>query len=258
MRFNDGVSLKFILTNHSNLVEQTEVCIMTEESANTRMRHRIESLSDLIFGLALSIGALTLIGQPPSDFPHLLAYILYYGFSFLILISIWRSYTRIMTLLPVETNHIINLNILLLFLVSIEPYLFNQLLFSQSLAWAENVSIVYAFDLGALFMIQTFFANSIVSEKKQSMSQELVGEYKFRRYILLISAVLFFVSALPVFWSWRIALSNDTQVQLRFIIWIIPLLSPLIVRLRTHQKMKNHSPLNTLSRKVTALKNSAL
>jgi hypothetical protein len=41
---------------------------MTEGSTGSPARLRIQSLSDLIFGLALSIGALTLIGQEPSDF----------------------------------------------------------------------------------------------------------------------------------------------------------------------------------------------
>jgi hypothetical protein len=40
---------------------------MTEAKEQTP-KSRIESLSDLIFGLALSIGALTLIGKPPDDF----------------------------------------------------------------------------------------------------------------------------------------------------------------------------------------------
>jgi uncharacterized membrane protein len=141
---------------------------MSEESTSSTTRPRIQSLSDLIFGLALSIGALTLIGQQPSDFQQLIVSILYYAFSFVILISIWRSYTRTMVLLPAETSSLINLNILLLFLVSIEPYLFNQLLASPSLEMVQNVSILYAFDLGGLFVIQAIFANSLVNQKKRS------------------------------------------------------------------------------------------
>jgi uncharacterized membrane protein len=91
-------------------------------------KSRIESLSDLIFGLALSIGALTLIGQPQNDFGQILQSILFYAFSFLILISVWYGYTRTMSLLHIETSKLVNLNILLLFLVSIEPFLFNQLI----------------------------------------------------------------------------------------------------------------------------------
>ncbi len=129
---------------------------MTEGSTGAPARPRIQILSDMIFGLALSIGALTLIGQPPSDFQGLLLSILYYAFSFLILISVWYSYTTTMSLLTVETARLINLNILLLFLVSIEPFLFNQMLHS-TYSLVQNISIIYALDLGGLFTIQAFF-----------------------------------------------------------------------------------------------------
>jgi len=195
---------------------------MTEGTTSSSVRPRIQSLSDLIFGLALSIGALTLIGQKPSDFQGLVLSILYYGFSFLILINIWRSYTLTMSLLPVETAKLINLNILLLFLVSIEPYLFNQLL-ASSLVMAQNVSILYAFDLGGLVTIQAFFTHSLISEKKKSIPEQLLREYKFRRAYQLIIAVIFFVSTIPVFWTWRMELSNTANIPLRLIFWFIAL-----------------------------------
>jgi uncharacterized membrane protein len=212
---------------------------VSEENTSSK-RPRIQTLSDLIFGLALSIGALTLIGQQPSDIQQLLASILYYAFSFVILISIWRSYTRTMSLLPAETNFLINLNILLLFLVSIEPYLFNQLIGSPNLEMVQNVSIIYAFDLGGLFIIQAFFANSLVNQKKQVVSEDLIGEYKFRRYTLLVGAAIFFISTVPLFWSWSIELSSNISVNVRFILWFIPLFSPLFVRLRERKKHRKN------------------
>jgi hypothetical protein len=57
---------------------------MVEKS---KPKARIESLSDLIFGLALSIGALTLIGQPPSTFEAILTALGLYAFSF----SYWSA-----------------------------------------------------------------------------------------------------------------------------------------------------------------------
>lgn len=105
---------------------------MAQEKVGTPQKTRIESLSDLIFGLALSIGALTLIGQPPSDFQALVLSIAFYAFSFLILISVWYSYTQTMAFIRVETDRLVSFNILLLFLVSIEPFLFNQLINSSA------------------------------------------------------------------------------------------------------------------------------
>ena len=199
-----------------------DVYEVTEEPSVSKSKPRIQSLSDLIFGLALSIGALTLIGQKPSDFQQLLLNILYYGFSFLILINIWRSYSRTMSLLPVETERLVNLNILLLFLVSIEPYLFNQLLFVPVMT--QNVSILYAFDLGGLSLIQTFFSNSLLDEKKKIISEQLRHEYNFLRNLQLTIAVIFFVSTIPVFWSWKVELSNTMIMPLRFVFWFIALI----------------------------------
>ena len=231
--------MNFLLTKYPLSDGSLDV---SEEPPVSKPRPRIQSLSDLIFGLALSIGALTLIGQQPSDFQQLLASILYYAFSFLILISIWRSYTRTTSLLPAETDRLVSLNIILLFLVSIEPYLFNQLLTANSLEMVQNISIVYAFDLGSLFIIQAFFAHSLVNQKKQNISEELIQEYKFRRYILLFGATLFFVSTLPVFWSWQIELGIKTP--LRLILWIIPLCLPLLMRFRKYRNAKTNHPAN--------------
>ena len=136
---------------------------MAEEKERATPKSRIESLSDLIFGLALSIGALTLIGRPPSDFPQLILDLLYFAFSFLILISVWYSYTHTMSQLRVETPWLVDLNILLLFLVSVEPFLFNQL----NSAFEEGVSVVYALDLGGLFVIQALLAHSVLTDKTQ-------------------------------------------------------------------------------------------
>src|SRR5216683_5236822 len=94
-----------------------------------RPRPRIQSLSDLIFGLALSIGALNLITSKPTDTSLLFGSIATFGFSFLILIFVWFRYSEIMSVLPVETTRTRALNTIMLFLVAIEPYLFNQISF---------------------------------------------------------------------------------------------------------------------------------
>ena len=140
---------------------------MAEGKEPSTPKSRIESLSDLIFGLALSIGALTLIGQAPSDFAQLLLSLLYYAFSFFILIRLWYSYTQMMSYLRIETPRSINLNMVLLFLVSIEPFLFNQLIHSNWIL-VQNVSIIYALDLGGLFMIQALLTQSVLAEQKQT------------------------------------------------------------------------------------------
>ena len=143
-----------------------------------------------------------------------------------------------MSLLPADTNTLVNLNILLLFMVSIEPYLFNYLLGAATVEMAQNVSVVYAFDLGGLFLIQSFFANSLVPQKKRGLSKKLVREYNFRRYNLLTGALLFFISTIPAFWTWSIPLGTNGVVQLRFILMVHSPFLPAFVHLWTRRNRK--------------------
>ena len=200
---------------------------MAEEKERSSPKSRIETLSDLIFGLALSIGALTLIGSAPSTFDNLVKSIGYFAFSFLILISVWYAYTRTMSNVRIETRGDVELNIFLLFLVSIEPFLFNELIVSN--LPAEYVSILYALDLGGLFAIQALLANSILADKNRP--EKLLREYAARRNANITGAVIFFVSTLPFFWSWSIPVSSQTYIPLRFILWMLPLFLHNIRRL---------------------------
>jgi len=199
---------------------------MAEIKETVAPKFRIESLSDLIFGLALSIGALTLIGQPPSDIQQLLLSIIYYAFSFFILIRVWYSYSRTMEELIIETKRALYLNISLLFLVSIEPFLFNQLITSN--ISAQYVSIIYAFDLGGLFAILALFAGSLLSNKDRPT--HVLRHYSLSRIMLITGALLFFASTLPFFWTLVIPINNSTRIPSRFLIWMIPLLLPFIRR----------------------------
>ena len=193
---------------------------MTQERTSSSPKRRLESLSDLIFGLALSIGALTLIGQAPSDLQSLLTSLIFYGFSFLILMRVWYAYSQIMADLHVETRRAVFTNIGLLFLVSIEPYLFNQLLTSK--IPTEYVSIIYALDLGGLFAIQAFLTSSILSDKNQPAN--ILYHYKLMTYTLVLSTAIFLFSILPFFWTLVIPINSNTEIPLRFILWTIPLL----------------------------------
>jgi uncharacterized membrane protein len=163
-------------------------------------RPRIETLSDLIFGLALSIGALTLIGKTPTKAADVEIAVLGFGFSFLILISVWLRYTSIMSVLPVETGVVVLLNIVLLFLVSIEPYLFS-LLNSAELAVYDYASVLYALDLAGLMAILALFTHMLTIEERKLIRPELLGRQRMIRNVLFFSTVLFLISALPQFWS---------------------------------------------------------
>jgi uncharacterized membrane protein len=193
---------------------------LAENKERSTPKARIESLSDLIFGLALSIGALTLIGQAPSNFQNLLLALLYYGFSFLILIRVWYSYTQIMGDVRVETRAAVFSNVAMLFLVSIEPFLFNEML-SNRLP-TSSVSIIYALDLAGLFGIQTLFTVSILHNKE--LTPHKARHYQLMRNVLVVSTTVFLISALPVFWTLTVQPTSQITIPLRFLLWVVPLL----------------------------------
>src|SRR5579864_6928371 len=89
-----------------------------------RIKVRIESLSDLIFGLALSIGSLFLVGKVPQSGQDLVDSVLLFGFGFVIVVMTWLAYSRTMAVLPAEVPFALIVNLALLFVVAIEPYLF--------------------------------------------------------------------------------------------------------------------------------------
>jgi uncharacterized membrane protein len=193
-----------------------------------RPRPRIESLSDLIFGLALSIGAISLISRVPATPARMLIDISEFGFSFLILISVWLGYTHIMSVLPMEDGTTVVLNLVLLFLVSVEPYLFYlNIIFELSAheLLLNSASIMYALDMAGLMLILSLFTHQLAMEEKGLVPKDLLVRYKRVRNTLFISAALFAITVLPVFWTLRLH-----DLPIRFYFWVIPLVLSSIMR----------------------------
>lgn len=208
---------------------------MTQAIRSGIPRARIESLTDLIFGLALSIGAVSLLSKPPLSPADVMTDLVGFGFSFLILISIWFRYTNIMSVHPVETTATIFLNAVLLFLVSVEPYLLSLLQFGSLEASRAAVlnfaSVVYALDLAGLTLIMGLFAHQLTIGERRLVSPELVGRYRRIRNMQYSAAVLFAVTTLPPFWSWQII-----GTPARFYLWYAILVFTSISRLSERSK----------------------
>lgn len=202
-----------------------------ELGTKARPRARIESLSDMIFGLALSVGAITLVGNINNinTTNILLRDITTFGYSFLILIVVWMRYTRIMSVLPFEKRWTVSLNIALLFTVSLEPFLFNVLQTGVNTI-QDNASQLYAVDLGAMMTILALFTFVLADEDRKLVPKEQVGELKVEGVTLSIAAAVFFLSTLEIFWA---SLAPD-RTPWRLYIWIIPfVLSAVRRRSRT-------------------------
>jgi hypothetical protein len=113
-----------------------------------RIKVRIESLSDLVFGLALSIGSIILVGKQPQTGQDIAANVLLFGFGFLIIVMTWLGYSRTMAVLPVEAPFALLANLALFFMVAIEPYLFYVMTSVQTPGLADAASVAYAIDVG--------------------------------------------------------------------------------------------------------------
>ena len=182
-------------------------------------RPRIQTLSDLIFGLALSIGAISLLGGRPANLADLVGSLLGFGWAFVILSLVWVRYTRIMSVLPVETETMVGANLLLLFLVSIEPYLYNLITDSFVLPGASLDSGVttslYAADMGAIMLVIAYFLHEMTDEERNLLPSRLLRSYRLMSYGCVGGGGLFLISILPVFWSFSVL-----GLQGRFILWM--------------------------------------
>lgn len=208
---------------------------MSDKNGQSSPRPRIESLSDLIFGLALSLSAYSLLTRPPATLTNLASDLLSFTFSFLILISVWIRYTGIMSVLPLENTTTNMLNVAMLFSVSLVPYLFNLVtLFGRAneTVVVEYASVFFAADMAALVFILAFFVHELALEEKQLIAAELVEPYRRVRNIMFVSTLLFLLTMVPQFWQWRIQ-----NVPLRFYLWLVPIAVFWIGRL---QKGPNH------------------
>ena len=175
-----------------------------------------------IFGLAVAIGTLSLITRLPAKPIGMAIDVAEFGFSFLILISVWLGYWSIMSVLPLEDNTIVILNVALLFLVAIEPYLFYLNITFDLIAHElllNSASILYALDMTGLMFILALFTHELAREERGLVPKESLARYKRVRNTLFISAALFLVTGLPIFWSFKL-----WDLPIRFYFWFIPLI----------------------------------
>jgi uncharacterized membrane protein len=197
------------------------------EAEARRPRPRIETLADLIFGLSLSIGSIGLISSSPTSTPEILSHMAAFGFTFLILITAWLIYTTDMSVLPLETKSMTFLNVPLLLLVALVPYLLNStevvspaLAPDQASAIRDFASTLFAMDLAGILAILAAFAHVISIEEKKLVAPDLARLFRNGRNRMAVLAVVMGVTAAPQFWQAQI-----DGVQLRLLMWYLPLVS---------------------------------
>jgi uncharacterized membrane protein len=170
------------------------------------------------------VGAISLVSNPPPNVQAVYNDLATFGFSFLILITMWLRYTRIMSVFPIETRRVNNLNILLLFCVSIEPFLFNLVRNMPKVTdpnvFAASTSALYALDLGAMFAILGGFSLTLADEERKLIPKALTRKYRIEGGTTIICGLIFCTSALPIFYT--TTLGNAEPI--RYYLWAIPLL----------------------------------
>jgi len=185
----------------------------------------MESLADLIFGLSLSIGSIALIANSPLSSGEIDSHIVAFIFTFLILITCWMIYTTQMSVLPLEDRTTTFLNVALLLLVALVPYLLNSvelvngsLSLAQASALRDYSSTLFALDLTGVLAILALFGHVISIEEKRLVAPEIARNFRTGRNRVIVAALLMLVSTLPVFWQWTL-FGNP----LRLYIWYAPL-----------------------------------
>jgi hypothetical protein len=197
------------------------------EQQDRRPRPRIETLADLIFGVSLGIGSLVLIGNSSSTPGEINGNIAAFVFTFLILITAWIIYTTDMSVLPVETRAVTFLNVLLLLLVALVPYLLNgvelanpALTAGESSAIRDYSSTLFALDLSGILFILATFAHVISRVERRLVAPDLATLFRNGRNRMLVLGLVMVATALPIFWqlTWF-------GVPVRMYAWYLPLIS---------------------------------
>jgi uncharacterized membrane protein len=206
-----------------------------EQPAEKGPKPRIESLSDLVFGLALGIGGIALVNNPPSTPEGMYRDIAIFAFSFLIIISIWLRYTRIMSVLPIETRTTMLLNTLLLFTVILEPFIYNILRTGNtssppSLSLFESASALFGVDLGAMMLVMGVFTLALADEERRLVPDRMMRQFRLEAASWFVSSAIFLVSALPFFGKIDLSGVVTTGFTIRQVMWLVALFIALVSR----------------------------
>ena len=203
-----------------------------EKPAEEGPKPRIESLSDLVFGLALAIGAIALVNNPPTTASGMYRDIAIFGFSFIVIISIWIRYTRIMSVLPIETRLTLLLNSLLLFTVTLEPYIYNILRLGGAsspipASLFESASSLFGIDLGAMMFVMGVFTLALADEEKHLVPGRLISQLRSEAASWFIASAVFLVSAIPLFGRMDLSGVVTSGFTIRQVMWIVALIVAL-------------------------------
>jgi uncharacterized membrane protein len=159
-------------------------------------KSRIRTFSDYVFGLVVVFSAFSLTNSVIQTPPDLVSSIALFALSFAILITVWHLYDRLMAKLRVETSTAVALNIVLLFLAVLEPFLLNITLSNPRIS--DFASICYAIDMAGLLGICALLAHVLTIDNVNALSEQVSKTLRWERNLLAIIAAIFLVSTAPL------------------------------------------------------------
>ncbi len=185
-----------------------------------RPRPRIETLADLIFGLSLGIDSIALLPSSASVSPfEMNVRILGFGFAFLFVITAWLIYSTYASVLPMEARYVTFLNVSLLLLVALIPYLLNSVIAGLDTI-GDYASILFTLDLTGILVILAIFAHILGTEENHLIPHDSMPLFRSGRNRMVVLAAVMVVSLAPPLWTWRFE-----TLPLRLYFWTVPLIS---------------------------------
>lgn len=157
------------------------------------VKKSVEALSNMVFGLALSIGTLALISSASASPDQIISGIEGFAFSFLLIIYAWFRYTSIFEITRIEDSKMIDLNLLLLFFIVVEPYLFS-LLNGSGQAMLGFTTELFAIDMAAILL--TLWAIYSITIAKSAKNKNDLASYRHVRDGLFVAGIIFALSLL--------------------------------------------------------------
>jgi uncharacterized membrane protein len=177
----------------------------------------IEDLSNLVFGLALTLGAVALVRPEGNNLCQLLTILFNFALSFFIIIWIWWLYNRLIKRMEMDSKLEVILNYVLLFLVVIEPFLYTLINISSG-------ATIYAIDIGTALLILGVFTHLIIL-KSQKVEEDM-NRLKVSRSLTFASALVFYASIIPGL------IPELQQYGVQGLIWLAVILMAVLSRLR--------------------------
>ncbi len=184
-----------------------------------RPRARIETLADLIFGLSLGIDSIALLPSSAVTPFDMNLRILGFGFAFIFVITAWLIYSTYASVLPMDARYVTFLNVSLLLLVALIPYLLNSVIVGIDTI-GDYASNLFALDLTGILVILAIFAHILGTEENHLIPHESMPLFRSGRNRMVVLAAIMVASLIPPFWTIRFE-----DVPLRLYAWTLPLIS---------------------------------